>query len=79
MDIEVARPLHGWTEKALAFVPGTVVQFLTSAGGTIRAKREGEAWTVVPPCPVGTESDLSVPALLKRLGDTPRLRILAAA
>lgn len=79
MDIEVARPLHGWTERALSFVPGTVVQFLSSAGGTIRAKCEGDVWMVVHPNPGLPQPGLSVPALLRNLGDAPRLRVLAPA
>lgn len=79
MDIEVARPIHGWSERALSFVPGTVVQFLSSAGRTVRARCTGETWTVVQCSPGPPLSCLTVGAMLQNLGDAPRLRVIAFA
>ena len=79
MDIEVARPLHGWSERALSFMPGTAVQFLSAAGGTVRAICEGDVWRVVPPAPEVPQPRLSASALLRSLGDAPRLQVLAPA
>ena len=79
MDIEVTRPVHGWTEWALSFMPGTVVQYLSTAGATVRARCTGDSW-LVQPAPAGNpRSQLSGPGLLRDIGDAPRLRVLAQA
>lgn len=79
MDIEVTRPVHGWTERALSFMPGTVVQYLSAAGATVRARCTGDSWQVQQTPAGNPRCQLSGSGLLRDLGDAPRLRVLAPA
>lgn len=78
MEIEVTRPAQGWSERALLFLPGTVVQYLSAAGYLVRARCAGEFWHVQRTSETESRTTVTGPALLKDMADAPRLRVLAA-